>query len=126
MRQLAITLKLLLVLYLLATCGGQSQRERTIKATLVAVNQARDAFIAFDSKTQDLIADTAPSVARGMELFAAYRAKRELVVKAFELAYRAIAIAATANDDPSFKSMLDAVRAITKAYENFQKDKHAP
>lgn len=115
-------LQLVVLLCALVACGGKDKRATTIKATLAAVNQARDAYIVFDGKAQNLIADTAQTRAEAVERLATYRAKRELIVEAFTVAYQAIATAAAINDDPSIKTMLTAVEALGKRWLELQKE----
>ncbi len=129
-RRLAITLNIIAVVYALALIAGlfsgcgPSTRERTIKTTLATVNAARDAFVVFDEKAQLAIANNAP-VTEVSALLVTYRQKREAVVEAFTIVYRAIAIAATANDDPSIAAMFLAARQVADEYAKFQK-RHAP
>lgn len=115
----------LLVVLALAACGA-SQRERTVKATLAAVNETRDAFIVFDRTVQQTIVDTAPTYERGDAALLRYRVKRVRVVDAFALAYRAISIAATVNDDPSVATMAAAARAVADAWRLLKEGDHAP
>lgn len=120
MRQLAISLNLIIVVLLLATCGP-NQRTKTIKTALVTVNEARDAFIVLDAKIQNTIADTAPSVVEGIKRLDEYKLKREPLVTAFEAAYRAIAIAATADDARSVAMMLATVAQIQQLIETLKR-----
>ena len=119
MRKLAVSINLLLVLCVLATCGA-SQREKTIKTTLAAVNDARDMFIVLDSKIQNAIADSAKSVEDGIARLDAYKKKREAGVAVFEAAYRSIAIAATANDEKSVVMMLSTIAQVKQLIETLK------
>lgn len=119
------TTQLVVLLCVLVACGGQSKRVETLKATLTAVNQARDSFLAFDAKAQILIADTAP-MDRVVELLAAYRKRAALIVDTFVLTYQAIATAATLDDDDaSIASMVLAVKNLGERIKALQKD-YAP
>lgn len=118
-------LSLVVLVVVLAACGA-SQRERTIKATLATVNQASDAFASFDHATQTGIVAAAPTYERGAAALAAYRKKRELVVDAFALVYRAIATAAMVDDDPSLVNMLTAARQIAAAFHSLKQGDYAP
>lgn len=111
----------ILLLLSLVACGA-SQRERTIKATLATVNASRDAFVAFDRATQDTIVATAPSFERGADLLRSYRDKREPVVAGFTAAYRAIAIAATVEDDHTVAAMIAAAQQIVDAFKKLKED----
>jgi hypothetical protein len=117
--------RLLVILLLLVACGS-TQRERTIKATLTAVNETRDAFVTFDQVTQSAIVDMAPTFERGSAMLAIYRKKREPVVEAFAVVYRAIAIAATANSDASVIGMLTAAKQIAAAWKQLKEGEYAP
>lgn len=114
-----------LVLVMLAACGA-SQRERTIKATLATVNEVRDAFVTFDRTTQLAIVNAAPTYERGAAALKTYRAKRDLVAEAFAVVYRAIATAATVNDDPSVATMLVAARQIADAFRSLKEGSYVP
>lgn len=103
----------------LPACTG-SQRSKTLRASVLAVNAARDGMLVYDATHQKAIVDKATSREEGERELAAYYTKRTPVVAAFEVAYRALAVAATANDDPSYraalaaaKSALDALQALT-------------
>lgn len=89
----------LLLCLALVACGA-SQRERTIKGALVAVNAARDGFLAFDAEKQAAIVASAPSLEAGHQALADYRTARAKVETAFVAAYRAISLAATLKDEP--------------------------
>ena len=104
-------------------CGcGASSRETTIKTSLIALQTANGAFLAYDKTHQEQIAQTAPSLEAGRAALAAYRAKADLVHKAFVVAATATGVAATLNDDHSLagmqlalKQVLDAVNALMGA-----------
>lgn len=101
-----------LLLVLLVACGA-SARERTIRTALVAVNEARDAFVIVDRDIQLGIVKVATSKEDGAAKLADYRKSRENLVAAFEVAYRAIAIAATIDDGTrSLAAALEAMRKI--------------
>lgn len=117
---------LILVALVAATACSASQRERTIKATLAAVNESRDAFIVFDRTVQQTIVATAPTYERGVDALAKYRTKREVVVDGFTVVYRAIAIAATVNDDPSVATMIAAAKDIAATWKALKEGDHAP
>lgn len=112
---------LLAIAIVLAGCGA-SQRETTIKTSLLAVQAADCAFVAYDRTHQDEIVASATSREDGVAKLAAYRAKREVARKAFVAAYTAIGVAATVNDDHTLagmqlalKQVLDAVNALMGA-----------
>lgn len=93
---------------------GEGQRQKTLHAAVISVNVARDGFLAFDKSYQIAIVDKATSREEGQAALDAYRAKREPVAKGFELAYKALALAATQTDDPSYRAALAAAEDIAK------------
>ena len=115
----------LLVILLVAVGCGASQREHTIKTTLAAVNEARDTFVTLDNRAQQTIIAVAPNYERGLAALLVYRKRRDTVVEAFAAAYRALAIAATANDSTSIPTMVTAARYVVGAL-NALKDAEAP
>lgn len=114
------TLAFLSVAVVASTGCSASQRERTIKTTLAAVNETRVAFVVFDRAAQAAIVATATSYEQGATALAAYRAKREIVVDAFSFAYRSIATAATINDEPTLANMISAAAGIAEAFRDFK------
>ena len=110
---------LLLVSLCLVACGA-TQREQLVKTTLVTVNEARDSFVAFDNTAQQAIVAAAPTYERGYAALLVYRKRREVVVEAFAAAYRAIAMAATANDELTIPTMLSAARTVAEALKSLK------
>lgn len=94
---------------ILAGCGA-STRTKTLQATLVTANTARDTFLAWDSAHQQAIVASATSLDDGKAKLAEYRGKRAKVVEAFEVAYHAIAVATILKDDPT--SLANATKAL--------------
>jgi hypothetical protein len=82
-----------LLVALVVGCGA-SQREATLRTSFVTVNAAKDGFAAWDQAHQAALVDEATSLSDGQAKLAAYRASRERVDAAFEVAYRAVAFAA--------------------------------
>jgi len=103
-----------LVAHTQAACGPSS-REKTISATLTATNAAAAGFVAFDAKHQHYLVAAAPDRAHGEAELAAWRAHQLELEHYIEAAYRAIAAAALADDDPSVVSMLAAAAQLTEA-----------
>ena len=110
---------LLLVVLALAACGA-SARQKTIQGALVGVNAARDGFITWDSQHQLSIVEKATSREEAELALKDYRTRREVVKEAFEVAYRALAVAATQTDELSLHAALaasdklvDAVKKLT-------------
>ena len=121
MQRVASTVPMLAVLLLaiggavaLPACGA-SQRETTIKTALVTVDTARDSFVAFDASEQSMIVNKATSLDDGKAQLATYRDRRVKIVEAFTVAYRAIAAAATINDDPSIAGLSAALAQLLAA-----------
>lgn len=105
---------------LMSACS-KSQRADTLHASVVSVNAARDGFVAWDREHQQSIVDHATSHEDGVAALATYRSKRGPIMDTFEVAYRALAVAATQTDDPSLKAalavsadLIDAITALTK------------
>lgn len=103
-----------LFLGVVAACGA-SQREKAVRASVVAVNAARDGFEAWDAAHQKAIVDKATSREDGEAKLAAYRASRDPIVHGFEIAYRLLAVAATQTDDPSLRAALAAAASAVEA-----------
>lgn len=99
---------------------GSSQRQKTLHASVLAINAARDGFHVYDRQHEsDLIknATTREQITVSIE---AYRMHADAVYAALEIAYEAIDAASTTNDDPSYQkamkataAALDAVKTIT-------------
>ena len=97
-------------------CGcAASTRETTIKTSLLAVQAADGAFVAYDKTHQMEIVERATSLESGRAELAAYRKKQDEVRKAFVVAYTAIGVAATVNDDHSLAGMQLALRQVLAA-----------
>ena len=118
--------RLVVVVALVVAGCSASQRERSIKATLSTVNEMRDAFVVFDRNTQDAIVAIAPSYERGLAALLVYRKRREAVVEAFAVVYRAIATAATTDEYTALPEMIAAARRIAEAFDKLKDEEHAP
>lgn len=105
---------LLTLAIVLAGCAA-SARETTIKTSLIAVQAADGAFVAYDKTHQEEIVAHATSLEDGKAKLAAYRAKQDTVRKAFVVAYTAIGVAATVNDDHSLAGMQLALQQVLTA-----------
>lgn len=82
----------ILLVTLLAGCGA-SQREKTLKATLIATNAVRDEFVKFDATHQQQLVKDAESFEAGKVSLEAYRKTRERVLTLFEAVYQGIGAA---------------------------------
>lgn len=80
-------------------CGGSGFAEKaqhSLATALVATNQARDVFVAYDLEHQkDLVESAGGDAAVATAKVHAYREKRQAVERAFVVAYSAIGAAAT-------------------------------
>lgn len=110
-----------LMFAIIASGCGQSQRERTLRATFVATNAARDGFTKYDRDQQQKIAQTATSIEAGQAALAAYRKKRDEVVVIFEDVYRALVAATLANDTGSLDAAKKAAERLKKALDDLMK-----
>jgi hypothetical protein len=114
-------LLLALTLTALAAGCGASQREKTLRATTIAVNAARDGFVAWDLEHQRSIYRAVherggTKEAALAELATYHRDKREPVVELFVTAYRAIGVAAVLNEDePSLQAAVAAAQRLADA-----------
>ncbi len=113
------TTTLLLVCIVLCSCGA-SVRGKAIDGGLLALNTARETFTTFDALHQQSIVDKATSLEDGKAQLASYRAQRVAVVEAFEVAYRALAVAALLNDDHSIADFEKAAKLVTEAINKLQ------
>ncbi len=98
---------------------GASQRETTIRTSVAAADGIRDTFLAYDGPHELELVAKAVSKEDAQAKLSAYQAKRSATIdKAMIVVYRAIAVAATLNDQPSLdgiKSALDQLNAAYKA-----------
>lgn len=101
----------LVLLVLLVACGA-SARTKTLQATLVATNVARDTFLAASAKREDQIVEAATSKEAGRAELDAFRLSSVPVVEAFGIAYRAIAAAALLDDSSSLAEATKAAGAV--------------
>lgn len=113
----AVVAVFLCLLVVNAACSG-SQRTKALRTTVIALNTARDGMLAFDQQHQLDLVNGATSREDGEAKLAAYRTKRIVVVNAFEVAYRAVAVAATASDNPSYETALQVAQVAIQAYHD--------
>jgi hypothetical protein len=102
------------VLLLLAVACGPNAKQKALKTTLAGVNAARDGFVAWDYAHQQGIVDDATSLEDGKAKLKAYREKREKAVISFEIAYRALAVAAL---DLTAANVGEALRAAGDLFD---------
>lgn len=111
-----------------AGCGGPSKRARTLQTVrahtlqtvLATVNAARDGLNEYDRQQAQHIIEGSPTREEYTAEVAAYTKQRAPVLQAFEVAYRALALAALQTDEVSMKQamaavgdLLDAVKKLT-------------
>lgn len=87
---------------------GASARQKTISTTLAVTNAAADAFVKFDDEHQQAIVKLAGTREEGEKRLLEWRADQLTASRLFAVAYKAIATAATADDDPSQAKMIEA------------------
>lgn len=114
-----VQLAVLALLVALAACGPDA-RQRTLKSTISGLDTARHAFIALDQASQAVIVETSSSLEEGQRRLGEYRARRQRVVDAFEVAYRAVALASL-DADVNIVEVIAAANALYIAVERFRK-----
>jgi len=119
----AILCAFLFVISTMSACD-KGQRQDTLHTSLVAVNVARDRFITWDLDHQRAIVAASSSREEAQQKIGEYRALQSEITGWFVTVYRALAIAANANDDPSFRTavqaatnLVDSVKRITATPE---------
>lgn len=115
MRTIVSRLAVLFLVVLVACGSSASQRQSTISAALVTVDAARDGFVAYDAAHQAQIVAAATDKVTGGEALTNYRIARDATTGPTGLltaAYRAIGVAAAANDQPSLASMQAAIASF--------------
>jgi hypothetical protein len=113
-----------LLLIAVSNCGPDA-KQKALRTTLTGLNAARDGFVAWDYVHQQGIVDSAVSLEDGKAKLKDYRTKREKVVISFELAYRALAVAAL---DMTSANIGEALRAAGDLFDLVRAlmDKDAP
>ncbi len=98
MRRRQIAPLAIVLVFLAGACGGSitKQASKTLATSLAATNAARDGFVEWDEAHQLGIVDRATSREEAEAQLKNYRRGRERVLKAFTVAYAAIAAAAAA------------------------------
>ncbi len=104
------TISILFVIF--AACSA-SAREKTIQTTLAATDTARAAFNTFDLSYQQGLLAKATDKPTLDKAIADYRGKQSKVLVAFAVVYRAIAAAATVNDQPTLDGMVQAALILS-------------
>lgn len=99
---------------------GASSRERSLRTTLTAVDVAAAGFGEWDGKHQLAIVDGAETREAAEAALAAYRGKREAVLLAFEVAYRAVAVAALDDGRDTLDQAIAAAQAAFVLVEHLR------
>ena len=100
----------------LAACGA-SARQKTISTTLAVTNAAADAFVVYDQGHRAEIVTQATSHAEGVAKLNDWDTTTDKVQRDLTAAYKAIATAATLNDDPSLLGMVQAATIVKTELE---------
>lgn len=108
-----LTLGVSMGLPMMAGCGANA-RQTTIRASLGTLQTARTAFEIWDDRHQQEIVDQATSLEDGKQKLEAYRAKRQVALKAFVAAVLLLAHAANEKDDPSLDSAKKAISDLIR------------
>lgn len=103
--------------YLLLACGPSS-RGKALRASLVGVDASRDGFLAYDQEAQAKIVADATSLEEGRAALDTYRAERQKVVAAFEVAYRMIALALV--DKADLPAVVEAAASLQDAIDSLR------
>lgn len=109
----------ILLAMLVAACS-QNERVSTLHATIIAVNAARDGFTAWDRDHQQSLVTAATTREDAEKAIAEYRVAQTKIVSGFEVAYRALAVAATQTDDLSLKAALTAAAELLDAIQKLK------
>ncbi len=99
---------------MLSACT-KNQRVDTLRTSLISLNAARDGFTSWDRDHQQQIVNQATNRDDAVKALESYRDRRKPVAESFEVAYRALALAATQTDDPSLTAALESSRQLVDA-----------
>lgn len=114
-RTIAVTATLYVALVLgclalaVATGCGASQRTKTIQASVLTVNAARDGWFAWDRAHEHQIVENAKTREEVELELAAYRNKSAVIYASFEIVYQGLKVAAKQTDEPSLSAALVTV-----------------
>jgi hypothetical protein len=106
-----------------ASCD-KSQRQDTLRASLITVNAARDGFTVWDVEHQQRLVEDAVDRETAIKAVTEYRTTTQKpIVDGFTVAYRALAVAATQTDEPSLKAALIAATELVDAVKRLTQGK---
>jgi hypothetical protein len=100
-----------LFLLLVVACS-QSTRNTTLSNTLASLNTAQQAFLLYDATHEQDISQNAHDKPSGELALSQWRQQRSVIDNVFVSAYKALAVAATANDNPSLQAMENALALV--------------
>jgi hypothetical protein len=85
-------------LLILCACSSAPKQQTAahLATALSATNAARESFVDYDKSHQIHLVSSSTNAAEVKERISAYRAKRQIVVRAFTIAYSTISAAGTA------------------------------
>lgn len=106
-----------MTLFAMSLSCSKSKRTDTLRASVIGVNAARDSFTTWDRQHQQQIVEDAKTREEAEGALTTYRDRRKVVVDGFEIAYRALAVAATQTDDPSLKIALTSSGELVGAVQ---------
>jgi hypothetical protein len=112
----AITCGVIALALVLSACGAGA-RQKTIATTLATLNAASDTFVAYDKDHRSHIVADAKSHEQGQAALNEWDGTVQTVTVGLEAAYKAVAVAATLNDDQSLASMLAAALIVKSELE---------
>ena len=106
--------RILAVFSLLILAGCPDVHQKVLRGTLNGLNTARDGFVTWDMGHQTDLVEKAVTFEDGQNKLRTYRQDREKVVFAFEVAYKALAVAAL---DPSTATVAVVITAAKDVYD---------
>jgi outer membrane murein-binding lipoprotein Lpp len=112
----AITCGVIALALVLSACGAGAH-QKTIATTLATLNAASDTFVAYDKDHRSEIVAKAKSHEQGQAALNEWDSTVETVTVGLEAAYKAVAVAATLNDDQSLASMIAAALIVKSELE---------
>ena len=123
---LAAIISLGLAIISVGSAYTKNQRLSTIHASLVSVNTARDEFASWDLEHQRRLLQEAATREEALAKIGTYEDRRRVVEHSFELAYRALALAATQADEASMSAAVSSVRSLDESIGKLRSDHSTP
>lgn len=111
------------------SCGGNN-RMKTVNVAIVTLDTAKDAFFVWTRDHRKAIIDQAATKAEAEQKLAAYIVEQDKIKDGFWIAYDALRLAATTDDDASVQAALataaDLYARIKAFTASFEKKPPAP